>query len=168
MDRPDSWFYTLNFFVWEWFTKKQWPKISCYCPFKILWILKTPGGKKYIFSSFNMTEVAEGKLEVADIRKNCDCGIAIAEQRFFKSCGIAIAEVLPASCGIALADSKKSCACPPLSITHTRSVTSILGNLCFKIQIFPRVWRFPKYPRFVHKKSNVTIPLSSAVLSKNM
>jgi hypothetical protein len=71
-----------------------------------------------------MMEVAEGKLsscelEVADIRKNCDCGIAIAEQHFFKSCGIAIAEVLPASCGIALADSKKSCACPPLQFTSS-------------------------------------------------
>jgi hypothetical protein len=41
-------------------------------------------------------------LEVADFRKNCDCGIA--EQDLFKSCGIAIAEVLPSSCGIAIAD----------------------------------------------------------------
>ncbi len=50
-----------------------------------------------------MTEIAEGKLsscrlEVADIRKNCDCGVAVAEQHSFKSCGIAVAEVLPASC----------------------------------------------------------------------
>jgi hypothetical protein len=45
------------------------------------------------------------ELEVEDIRNNCDCGIA--EQHFFKSCGIAIAEVLPSSCGIAIADSKK-------------------------------------------------------------
>jgi hypothetical protein len=36
------------------------------------------------------------------------------EQHFFKSFGIAIAEVLPSSCEIAIADSKKSCACPPL------------------------------------------------------
>jgi hypothetical protein len=42
-------------------------------------------------------------------------GVAVAEQHFLKSCGIAIAEVLPSSCGIAMADSKKSCACPPLS-----------------------------------------------------
>jgi hypothetical protein len=34
-----------------------------------------------------------------------------------KSCGIAITEVLPSSCGIAIADSKKSCACPPLTNT---------------------------------------------------
>ncbi len=42
-----------------------------------------------------------------DFRKNCDCGIAVAEQHFLKSCGIAIAEVLPSSCGTAIADSKK-------------------------------------------------------------
>ncbi len=48
-------------------------------------------------------------LEVADFRKNCDCdcGVAAAEQHFFKKCEIVIAEVLPASCGIAIADSKK-------------------------------------------------------------
>jgi hypothetical protein len=50
------------------------------------------------------------RLEVADIRKNCDCGIAELRLRnniSLKSCGIAIAEVLPSSCGIAIADSKK-------------------------------------------------------------
>jgi hypothetical protein len=36
------------------------------------------------------------------------------EQHFLKSCGIAIVEVLFSSCGIAIANSKKSCACPPL------------------------------------------------------
>ncbi len=46
-----------------------------------------------------------------------NCGVAVADQLFFKSCGITIAEVLPFSCGIAIADSKKSCACPPLNIT---------------------------------------------------
>ncbi len=49
-------------------------------------------------------------LEVADIRKNCDCGIAELRLRSnisLKSCGIAIAEVFPSSCGIAIADSKK-------------------------------------------------------------
>jgi hypothetical protein len=44
---------------------------------------------------------------VADFGKNCDCGTAVAEQHFLKSCGITIAEVLPSSCGIAIADSKK-------------------------------------------------------------
>jgi hypothetical protein len=56
-------------------------------------------------------------LEVADFRKNCDCGIAEIRLRSnisLKSCGIAIAEVLPSSCGIAIADSKKNCAGPPL------------------------------------------------------
>ncbi len=61
----------------------------------------------------NMPKIAEVKLsscgfKVADLKKNCDCGVAVAEQHFFKSCGIAIAEVLPSSCGIAVADSKKS------------------------------------------------------------
>jgi hypothetical protein len=62
-----------------------------------------------------MPKIAEMKLsscrlEVADIRKNCDCGIAELRLRSsisLKSCGIAIAEVLPSSCGIAIADSKK-------------------------------------------------------------
>jgi hypothetical protein len=57
--------------------------------------------------------------QVADFRKNCDCGIAelrVVEQLSFKSCGISIAEVLTSSCGIAIADSKKSCACPPLTV----------------------------------------------------
>jgi hypothetical protein len=48
------------------------------------------------------------------LQKNCDCRVAVAEQHFFKSCGIAIVEVPPSSCGIAIADSKKSCVCPPL------------------------------------------------------
>jgi hypothetical protein len=61
------------------------------------------------------------RLEVADIRKNCDCGIAELRLRsniFLKSCGIAIAEVFPSSCGFAIADSKKSCSCPPLPVSR--------------------------------------------------
>ncbi len=46
-------------------------------------------------------------LKLRNKKKNCDCGIVVAEQHFLKSCGIAIAEVLPLSCGIAVADSKK-------------------------------------------------------------
>ncbi len=69
-----------------------------------------------------MPKIAEMKLsscglKIADIRKNCDCGIAELRLRSnisLKSYGIAIAELLPSSCGIAIADSKKSCACPPL------------------------------------------------------
>jgi hypothetical protein len=90
-------------------------------PLKSYELQKTPGGKKYIISSYSAAKVesAEGKLsscglEVADFRNNCDCGVAVAEQHSFKSCGIAIAEALPASCRIAIVDSKKSCACPPL------------------------------------------------------
>ncbi len=68
-----------------------------------------------------MPKIAEIKLsscglEVADIRKNCDCGIAELRLRInisLESCGIAIAS----SWGIAIADSKKSCACPLFAIT---------------------------------------------------
>jgi hypothetical protein len=67
-----------------------------------------------------MPKIAEAKLsscelEVADFRKNSDCGIA--ENISLKSCEIAIAEVLPSSCEIAIADSKKSCTCPPGEIS---------------------------------------------------
>ncbi len=61
----------------------------------------------------NMPKIAEVKLssygfKVADLKKYCYCGIA--ELHFFKSCGIA--EVLPSSCGIAVADSKKKLRVP--------------------------------------------------------
>jgi hypothetical protein len=87
-----------------------------------------------------MTKIAEGKLsscglEVADIRKNCDCGVGVVEQHSFKSCGIAIVEVLPASCGIALVDSKKSCACPPLQKNSEFGIpegTFSPNNMCIK------------------------------------
>jgi hypothetical protein len=74
----------------------------------------------------NMPKIAELKLsscglEVSDFRKNCDCGVAVAEQHFFKKCGIAIAEVLPSNCGVVIADSKKSSACPPLPISRQTS-----------------------------------------------
>jgi hypothetical protein len=50
------------------------------------------------------------ELEVVGFRKNCNCEIAELRLRnnvSLKSCGIEIAEVLPSSCGIAIADSKK-------------------------------------------------------------
>ncbi len=58
--------------------------------------------------------------------------MAIAELRLrnnisLKSCGIAIVEVLPSSCGIVIADSKKSCAFPPLQ----NSDTPISANTLF-------------------------------------
>jgi hypothetical protein len=64
-----------------------------------------------------MPEIAEVKLSSCVLQKKLrlsNCGVAVAEQHSFKSCGIAIVEVLPSSCGIAIADSEKSCACPPL------------------------------------------------------
>jgi hypothetical protein len=69
-------------------------KISSYCTFKNSQKKKTPGGKNFfIISSYsktkNMPKIAEVKLsscglEVAGFRKNCDCGVAVAEQHFFK------------------------------------------------------------------------------------
>jgi hypothetical protein len=65
--------------------KKQRPKISCYCPFKILSKAKNTFGKKYKLSSCttakSMPKIADVKLsscglEVADFRKNCDFCIA--------------------------------------------------------------------------------------------
>jgi hypothetical protein len=49
-------------------------------------------------------QLSSCRLEVADIRKNGDCGIVVEEQHFLKGCGIVIAELLPSSCGIAIAD----------------------------------------------------------------
>jgi hypothetical protein len=56
-----------------------------------------------------MPKIAEVKLSSCGLQKK----IAIAELRLrsiisLKSCGIAIVEVLPSSCGIAIADSIKS------------------------------------------------------------
>jgi hypothetical protein len=53
----------------------------------------------------NVPKIAELKLSSCGLLeklrlRNC----RVAEQHFFKSCGIAIAEVLPSSCGIAIAD----------------------------------------------------------------
>jgi hypothetical protein len=66
-------------------------------------------------------KLGKWNIQVADwncgLQKNLrlrNCGVTVAEQLSFKSCGIVIAEVLPSSCGIAIADSKKTCACPPL------------------------------------------------------
>jgi hypothetical protein len=65
----------------------------------------------------NAPKIAELKLsscrlEVADFRKNYDCGVVVVEQHFIKSCKIEIAEVLPSSYRIAIADSKKKLRVP--------------------------------------------------------
>jgi hypothetical protein len=70
----------------------------------------------------NVPKIAEVKLSTCGLQKKLrlrNCGVAVAEQHFLKSCGIAIAEVLPSSCEIAIADLKKSCACPPLLTVDT-------------------------------------------------
>jgi hypothetical protein len=85
-----------------------------------------------------MPKIAEVKLsscrlEVAGFRKNCDCGIAELRLRskiFFKSCGIAIAEVLPSSCGIAIADSKKKLRVPT-SAAYSHRFKLIDQRYCF-------------------------------------
>jgi hypothetical protein len=48
------------------------------------------------------------RIEVADFRKNCNCGVAVAEQHVFNK----VAEELPSSCGIAIADFKKKLRVP--------------------------------------------------------
>jgi hypothetical protein len=68
-------------------------------------------------TSKNMLKNAELKLPSCGLQKKLrlrNCGVVVASNMSVKSCGIAITEVLPSSCGIAIADSKKSCACPPL------------------------------------------------------
>jgi hypothetical protein len=90
----------------------------------------------------NVPKIAELKLsscglEVADFRKNCDCGIA--EKHFFKSCGIAIAEVLPSSCGIAIADSKKVARahhCWSVHFWHRPQVDFIVKNFFDEFSCF--------------------------------
>ncbi len=71
------------------------------------------------FMAKNAPKIAEVKLsscglEIADSKK-----IAIAELRLRSNISLTVAElrlrgVFPSSCGIAIADSKISCACPPL------------------------------------------------------
>ncbi len=98
-----------------------------------------------------------------------NCGVGVAEQHFFKSCGISIAEVLPLSCGIAIADSKKSCACPPLQICrrklmHASSKTYIhaitqekYAYRCnyVKSQLFPHFFKSVMYRWLLQIKTNL-------------
>jgi hypothetical protein len=60
----------------------------------------------------NIRKIAEVKLSNCKLEVEDFSKIAIAEFRLrsnisLKNCGIAIAEVLPSSCGIAIADTKK-------------------------------------------------------------
>ncbi len=78
-----------------------------------------------------MPKIAEVKSSSCGLQKKLqlrNCGVAVAEQNFSKSCGLAIAEVLSSGCGIAIANSKKSCACPPLSV-HRRPTLLIFNEL---------------------------------------
>ncbi len=84
--------------------KKQRPNISCYCPFKILFVplkssqkQKTPGGKKDLISSYstakNMPKIAKVTLKLRTSEK-----IAIAE---LQSCG----------CGATFLNKLRNCVC---------------------------------------------------------
>jgi hypothetical protein len=104
---------------------------------------KTPGGKKYIITSYstakNMPEIVEVKPSSCGLQKKLrlrNCGDAVAEQHSFKSCRIAIAEVLPLSCGIAISDSKKSCACPRLYFCE--SIEKNYFVRCLDLEIWPQ------------------------------
>jgi hypothetical protein len=90
------------------------------------------------------------KLRTSEKLQLRNCGVTIAEQHSLKSYGIAIADVLPSSCGVAIADSKKSCACPPLvpcdgdktllaiySATFLQSMTSVATN--YQANIFSMI-----------------------------
>jgi hypothetical protein len=78
--------------------------LSATVPVKPLQSRKHLVVKKYIISSYS---TAKNMLKIADVKKNCDCGITelrLGSNISLKSSGMAIAEVLPSSCGIAIAD----------------------------------------------------------------
>jgi hypothetical protein len=59
-------------------------------------------------------------LKIAEVKlSSWSCGLQ--KNLWLRKCElwIAIVEVLPSSCGIVIADSKKSCACPPQVSTHS-------------------------------------------------
>jgi hypothetical protein len=97
-------------------------------PLKFFEEQKTPGGKKYIISSYsaakNMSEMAEVKLscghEVADFRKNCDCGIA--KMRLRSNIPLKVAELRLRKFFLQVAELRlrtpKNCACPPLALGY--------------------------------------------------
>ncbi len=106
-----------------WFMKKQRPKISCYCPFKILSITKRkPGGKKISNSKllhgqkYSENCGSEGSscgLQKKLRLRSCCCGATFLKKLRNCDCGSASFKLRNCDCGI-----KKSCACPPLqSIT---------------------------------------------------
>ncbi len=83
-----------------WFTKKQRPKISCYCPFKIFSITKKPVGKK--ISNFKLhhgQKYAENcgseslklrtseKIVIAEFR-SCGCGATFLKKLRNCDCGL--------------------------------------------------------------------------------
>jgi hypothetical protein len=89
-------------FIWN-SQKKQRPKISCYCPFKILSITKQPGaktipnskllhGQKYAENcgSESLKLRTSEKIAIAELRSNIS--LKVAELRFRK-CFLQVAEL---------------------------------------------------------------------------
>ncbi len=96
-------------FIWGWFTKKkQRPKISCYCPFKILSIRKKHlVVKKYLISSYstakNMLKIAEVKLSSCGLRKKLrlrNCGATSLKKLRNCDCGSASIKLQNCDCGL--------------------------------------------------------------------
>ncbi len=73
------------------------------------------------------------RLEVADYIKNYECRIVALQLRatfLLESCGIVVAELLSSNCGIAIADNRKSRACPLLIRSNTvRKGPQIMYNV---------------------------------------
>jgi hypothetical protein len=65
-----------------------------------------------------------------------NCRVAVGEQHFFKRCEIAIAEVLPSSCGIAIAEVASAHHCPLHSLTGSvvQPFASHLGGQLFVLR----------------------------------
>ncbi len=116
--------------------KNRGQKILRYCPFKgtVAWDFLPPvffyeprpdsTAKKY--AKIAEMKLSSCELEVADIRKNCDCKIAELRSNIsLKSFRITIVDVLPSSCGISIANSKQSCACPPLLISTVSTNSNV-------------------------------------------
>jgi hypothetical protein len=101
-------------------------------------------------------------LEVADIRKNGIAELRLRRSISLKSCGIAIAEVLPSSCGIAISDSKKSCACPPLVISLCAWTSAVTQSACCGTQCC--VGSFNFFSQYIFHTTDPFLPYSPRML----
>jgi hypothetical protein len=67
-------------------------------------------------AKITVVKLSSWGLEVADFRKIAIAELQLRSNTSLKSCGIAIAEVLPPSCGIAIANSQKRLRVPTSGI----------------------------------------------------